>query len=273
MARPSRTALYADDRTFLWKAILRFLAILLALVGIATTAWALVNQFHTPDSLNSNSNSNNYYNNNYENYYDPYYDFASLPWTFITLGLSVIWNTANLGVLFSRNKPIHPGANVGCDLILWLGLIVTGTAAVIGATGYFYYIPEEYDNGYNSGDSYGTFTNSSGTWYQLPDGTLANQTTAHDCGGFSSCSAAQQYAQSIQRKGIIIAVGAAMSFVVLYVRYPSPNQPQLLTLSKSDSHTSPSSFPPAAIRMLGATPPGPNMPRPLRRRRRRLPNR
>ena len=216
MARPSRTALYADDRYFLWKAILRFLAILCALVGIATIAWALTHRIIPPESQNETDSNTSY--NDYSNdgdYAGEPYDFASLPWSFITLGLSILWNAANLLVLSFRNKPIHPGANVGCDLVLWLGLIVTGLAALAGMLNYFAYYPGEYDNGDNSGDSYGTFSNSSGTWYTLPDGSLVNQTIAHDCGGFSTCSAQDQFYNAIQHKGVIIAVGAAMNFVLV----------------------------------------------------------
>ena len=213
MARPSRTALYADDRFFLWKAILRFLAILCALVGVATIGWALAHRLIPEGSnIDPNDTEDYYYDGGFGD--DPY-DFVTLPWSFIGLGLSILWNAANLIVLAFRNRPIHPGANVGCDLILWLGLIVTGLAAVSGALNYFAYYPGEYDNGNNSGDSYGTFSNSSGTWYTLPDGSLANQTIAHDCGGFSTCATQQQFESSIRHKGVIIVVGAAMNFILV----------------------------------------------------------
>ena len=41
----------------------------------------------------------------------------------IPLTLSIIWCLANIIVRLSRARPMHPGANVGCDLILWLAFI------------------------------------------------------------------------------------------------------------------------------------------------------
>lgn len=42
--------MYADDATFLWKFILRFLAIILAIVAIALTAWAMISHIDGPSS-------------------------------------------------------------------------------------------------------------------------------------------------------------------------------------------------------------------------------
>ena len=224
MARPSRTALHADDPTYLWKAILRAIAILFAIVGVGTIAWALINHVARGIITPSDSTGDDYggYDDYYDGGYDSYYtNFATLPWTFITLGLSILWNIANLAVLFFRNKPIHPGANVGCDLVLWLGLCATGSTAVIGALNYFDYYPGSYDDGDNPYDSYGTFSNSSGTWYDLPNGSLVNKTVASGCGGFSTCAEERRYEIALQHKGVVIAVGAAMSFMVLYVHLPT----------------------------------------------------
>ncbi|KAL6719862.1 hypothetical protein ACLMJK_001783 [Lecanora helva] len=131
MARPSRTALHANDPTYLWKAILRTLTILFAVVGIATVAWALNNQAPYYTAVG--------YDDGDGDYYDTYYTFTSLPWLFITFSLSIIWNLTNLAVLFSRNKAIHPGANVGCDLVLWLGFIVTGIMVSARASDFLFY--------------------------------------------------------------------------------------------------------------------------------------
>lgn len=212
MARPSRTILSANDPTFLWKVILRALALVLALVGIAITAWALTHYTGAPNAYADDSDTLGSDPDTYgaSDVYFP--DLIYLPWTFITLGLSVIWNTANLAVLFSRNRPIYPGANVGCDLILWLALLFTGSWAVIGGTTYFDdYTGQEFGSDGIEGSS---FSNSTGTWYQLYNGTLVNETVA-DCGGFSTCAAEQQFSNTLQHKGVVILVAAAMSLIVL----------------------------------------------------------
>ena len=69
-------------------------------------------------------------------YYSSSSSYILLPWQFIALGLSILWNTANITTLIARNRAIHPGANVACDLLLWLALLVTGFFATIGATNY-----------------------------------------------------------------------------------------------------------------------------------------
>lgn len=205
MARPSRSAMYADDATFLWKAILRFLAILLAIVGIATTAWAMASHINSPSS-----DSDDYQ-------FDDYFpDFSSLPWQYITLGLSILWNVANISVLLARNRGIHPGANVACDLLLWLGLLFTGGLANVGATNYLYYTAND-DDSYDDDLGYGGGTYSNGTQYQYTaNGTMVPVTNVtSECGGFTTCAARDQYVSAIHHKGVVIAVGASMAFVIL----------------------------------------------------------
>ena len=54
-------------------------------------------------------------------------------WTLlIPLGLSFIWNIANIARRLSAHTPIHPGANVGLDLFIVLAFLVT-----LGFTYYF----------------------------------------------------------------------------------------------------------------------------------------
>ena len=190
MALFSRTALYADDPTFLWKAILRSFAILLALVGIGTTAWAISNP-----SLTTNSN----YSSTPDDYDYGLQDFITLPWTFITLGLSIIWNITNLAVLSIRKRAIHPGANVACDLVLWLALSTTGAFAVIGAANYIGFYPY-----YGSIDAYG---NDSAATGQDQD--------SNGCDGFTSCAAQSAYEHAWQHKGIVIIVAATMTFIAV----------------------------------------------------------
>ena len=196
--------MYADDATFLWKPILRFLAILIAIIGIVTTAWAMTSHHH-PDSTDETLDSS---------YYSNSYSYILLPWQFIALGLSILWNIANIATLIVRNRAIHPGANVACDLLLWLALLVTGFFATIGATNYLYYSAYN-DYGYNSDSPYGGGTYSNGTRYEYTsDGTIVPVTNSQ-CDGFTTCAARDQYVSAVQHKGIVILVGAAAAFIVL----------------------------------------------------------
>jgi len=99
---------YADDATFLWRAIL-VIAIHFVAVDIATSRWALNDRIFSAND----DKLGNEYNGDSDYHFE---DFSTLPWTFIILGLSVIWNIPKLAILPARNRPIHPGTNVGCDL-------------------------------------------------------------------------------------------------------------------------------------------------------------
>ncbi|KAF6220593.1 hypothetical protein HO133_003026 [Letharia lupina] len=211
--RPSRQEMYADDPKFLWKYILRSFAIILAIISIGLIGWSLAHQVVFP-------------NNIYDNYDYAYYDWPYnsdiwfLPWEFISLGLSIIWNVANILVLLIRNRPIHPGANVACDLLLWLGLIVTGTFATVGAGNYFWWYPNDYDN-YNQGGPVTESDDNSSSYFIFPNSTVSNatSTTSDLCESFTSCAAQKSYNDAVNRKGTVIAVGAALSFVVLLLHF------------------------------------------------------
>ena len=102
---------------------------------------------------------------------------------------------------------------MACDLLLWLGLLFTGAFATIGATNYIYYSADD-DDSFDDGSGFGGGTYSNGTQYEY----TANGTTVpvtNQCGGFSTCAAMDQYISAIQHKGIVIAVGASMAFIVL----------------------------------------------------------
>ena len=203
MAHTSRSAMYADDATFLWKVILRLLAIILALVAIALTARAMTTHLDGPTS-----DSGSY---DYEYDYFPS-DYAYLPWQFITLGLSIIWNIANIATLLARNRAIHPGANVACDLLLWLGLLFTGSFAMISAFNYLFNAADDESDDDGLGYGGGTYTN--GTQYDYAtNGTTVPATS--QCEGFATCAASEQYASTVRHKGVVIVVGVSIAFIVL----------------------------------------------------------
>ena len=114
----------------------------------------------------------------------------------------------------ARNRPIHPGANVACDLLLWLTLFVTGFFATLGATNDLYY--DAYDDyGYSSDSPYGGGTYSNGTRYEYTSNGTMVPVTDSQCDGFTTCAARDQYVSAVQHRGVVILVGAAAAFIVL----------------------------------------------------------
>lgn len=213
MARPSRTVIREDDPTYLWKFVLRLLSIIVAIVGIGTTAWVLTSSTAPAAStLKPDAEAPKY---GYE------VDSSTfLPWQFIALGLSAIWNIVNIVTLLARNRALHPGANVACDLLLWLGLFFTGAIAFLGSANYYTnYVRGDYS--YYDYGPYGGGTYSNGTSYQYTaTGTRIPGPADTQCGGFTTCEAQQQYFSSLRKKGVIVAVGASMAFVLLSVSLP-----------------------------------------------------
>ena len=145
------TSFRERDPPFLWKIILRGLSILLAIVSIGTLAWAIT---HGVRRSSVDDNNTDGYGEDSDNSGDGL-DWC-LPWSFISLGLSMVWNFTNLLTIWVRDgRGIHPGANVGCDLFLWLALLVTGIFATFGATNELWW----YDGGsYYSGEDNGSKT-------------------------------------------------------------------------------------------------------------------
>ena len=107
-----REELEEGDAHWKWKIAFRAVSIIVGLIGIGCAAW--ITAHFTVDSLGSYSSSYWFY------YFD---DAWTLPWTLITFALSVVWSAACIIVFFARRPtaPVHPGAQVGCDLVLWLG--------------------------------------------------------------------------------------------------------------------------------------------------------
>ena len=191
------TDIHQNDPTYLWKIILRVLAIPLALVGIGSVAWAV-------RTGNNESIGNPYF---YASY------VMQLPWILIALGFSIIWNIVNIIVLLVRRKWIHPGANVGCDLVLWLALAVTGATANLGSVDYLNYYQGGYYGGGTVDVGYGGGTYANGTQFYY----TANGSQVAYCGGVDGCSGAQQasvYTNEVTRMGVVIAVGCAFAYIV-----------------------------------------------------------
>jgi len=65
----------------------------------------------------------------------------------LQLGFSLIWNIANIAVLLARKRAIHPGANVGCDLIVWctfFPMVLFVIFAAIDTASEYYTAPVQY---------------------------------------------------------------------------------------------------------------------------------
>jgi hypothetical protein len=114
-----REKLNAGDAHWEWKIGMRIITVIIGIIGIGCAAWVTVK--YGPG----------------KNPYDYELDDAwSMPWTLITFCISVVWSLACILVFFLRrpNAPVHPGAQVGMDLVLWLAFIPTALCAILAVS-------------------------------------------------------------------------------------------------------------------------------------------
>ncbi|MCJ1392918.1 hypothetical protein MMC18_005790 [Xylographa bjoerkii] len=151
----SRAQVSTAERHWATKFTIRLITFSLALIGIAITAYTLSPAYR-----------------NVKN--------GLLVWALVPLGLSVLWNAANVIVRLCRASPIHPGANVGVDLIILLALLVLGAPSIVGAIENVRYVASDISQNL-----------STGGYSYAPNGTVIwvsnDLTTLHDCPGYSNC--------------------------------------------------------------------------------------
>ncbi|KAL8823690.1 MAG: hypothetical protein Q9191_005634, partial [Dirinaria sp. TL-2023a] len=127
--------------------------------------------------------------------------------------LSFLWNLTNLSVLLARSRWIHPGANVGCDLFLWLAFITTALFSTGGAVSEL-----------SSSSSYYSSTASyyDNTYYTYPNGTSYLITPTHPappCPGFDSCAQQTRLQNEIHRRGVVVAVASGLAWAMVLVHF------------------------------------------------------
>jgi len=119
----SRAKVAAAEKKWLPKLILRTVALVLVIAPIALTAFTT--------------------------YYGEFY----ATWLLIPLGVSFFWNIAVITVRLCRPRPMHPGAIVALDLLIWIAFVIALIFAYAGAV---YDINNDYNN-YGPNEGYGDY--------------------------------------------------------------------------------------------------------------------
>ena len=215
VAVAARAELYAHDRTYMWKLILRLICFVFDFIAIVLTGHALNNvprpslSYLLADFKDEIYTDNNPYNMDENKFL--------VGWQFIPLGLSFFWCFTNLVVplFFRRGKQVSAGANVGCDLLLWTGLVVTSFFAFMGG---FSLLDGYWSNyGYKSfGYGHGTYNN--GTNFEvLPNGTQV--TGAKPCYPFADCVARNNYVDTYNTDGFLILAGSGFTCMLTLMHF------------------------------------------------------
>ncbi|KZM18494.1 uncharacterized protein EKO05_0007688 [Ascochyta rabiei] len=170
--------LNAVDRLWKFKLALTAILIVTGIIGIGCIAWAVSTA------------------NEFRSGYDYGYDSTwSLPWGLITLSISVIWCILCVALFLIRKRPVHPGARVTMDLLLWLGFLTTALFAMVALVDLLQW--GEYGTlGYSSGwkSRYGDYVlQRNNTWVWEQDSGSSSVTYERTCNGSTSSTNSYSY--------------------------------------------------------------------------------
>jgi heme/copper-type cytochrome/quinol oxidase subunit 2 len=170
-----REKLNAGDAHWEWKIAMRIITVIIGIIGIGCAAWVTV-------KYGPGKNPSDYELD----------DAWSMPWTLITFCLSVVWSLACILVFFLRrpNAPVHPGAQVGMDLVLWLAFIPTALFAILAVSS----VASLGQNGRigdswysSSSDGYYNYVASNNSWVWNASTSDSVYTSASYSGGVRDC--------------------------------------------------------------------------------------
>lgn len=133
--------------------------------------------------------------------------------TYLQFSLSFIWCLANLCVLLVHSRWIHPGANVGCDLFLWLLFIVTSFFSTVGFLQDLLWS----DSNYNQSD---TYTYGATTYAHYPNGTSYEVTPSNQtppCPGYNSCAEKDAVSSARHKRVVVVTVATVLAWLLLLI--------------------------------------------------------
>jgi len=114
-----------------------------------------------------------------------------------------------------HSRWIHPGANVGCDLFLWLLFIVTSLFSTVGFLQDLLWS----DSYYNQSESY---TSGDTTYAYYPNGTSYEVTPSHPappCPGFNSCAERDSILGARHKRGLVVTVATVFAWLLLLIHF------------------------------------------------------
>ncbi|KAF2278340.1 uncharacterized protein EI97DRAFT_431582 [Westerdykella ornata] len=196
----------AAEELWVWKLGLRALAVLLAVIGIGCMAWV----FATRPRYDLDRPMIGY-------------DDSYGVWTLVTFTVSAVWCTTCILVLLLRrpNKPVHPGAAVGIDLVLWLSYIPTAMLALYDLLDLVRWGSYGYIETYGLGGDYKQAPN--GTWVWVQDQYDSYYGRNRECDGrysaFENCAEQDAFINQLYlakaHREAVEKVGVACQFINL----------------------------------------------------------
>ena len=120
-------------------------------------------------------------------------------------------------VLLARSRWIHPGANVGVDLFLWLAFIVTALFSTGGAVSELSASSSSSSSYYSPSASY-----YNDSYYTYPNGTSYLITPSHPappCPGFDSCAQQDRLQREIRTRGAVVAAASALAWAMVLCHF------------------------------------------------------
>ncbi|PSN64884.1 hypothetical protein BS50DRAFT_575026 [Corynespora cassiicola Philippines] len=206
-----RQKLDVGHRHWISKLSLRIITILGGIIGIGCMAYATA----------TNPLRSGYW-------YIEFGDDWTVPWTLITFAISVVWSVICVLVFLLRQRPVHPGCQVGIDLILWLAFIPTAMFALVGLMSLQDWGSNGIVNNYSSDGYYRLADN--GTWVWKENASSSYYNSERDCESgssyysynpFSTCAEEEAYVNRLwQMKPNRVRVetaGVVLQFLCLLI--------------------------------------------------------
>ncbi|KAF2836361.1 hypothetical protein M501DRAFT_987524 [Patellaria atrata CBS 101060] len=182
------------DKRWAWKFWLRVITFIFASVSLGCCAYVLANP-----------------RRGYR--WSGYWDTLSMFVVMWPLGASVLWNlTAILTYVFSTG-PIHPGAVVGLDLIIWLVLFLTGIFGTIEGV----QDAEWRARNYYGDSSYGDWRTINGTDTWVPNGYGSDNEYA--CQPFDTCADSVKAQRQLTDRATVQLVGMAYLWLIVLLHF------------------------------------------------------
>ncbi|KAF2149163.1 hypothetical protein K461DRAFT_281517 [Myriangium duriaei CBS 260.36] len=181
-----REKLEAGDEHWSWKIAFRVILIVVGLIGIGCAA-----------SIVAGARTGSNYVLDYEDA-----DDFNITWTLITFSVTIIWSAICILVLLLRRPPapVHPGAQVGIDLVLWLAYVATALWATVAVINAMSWGTDGWIGDYSSYGHY-TYDSGNGTWVWTASDYATRYGNGRNCddsmSSFSSCAEQDAYVNSL----------------------------------------------------------------------------
>ncbi|MCJ1333953.1 hypothetical protein MMC10_010660 [Thelotrema lepadinum] len=137
---------------------------------------------------------------------------------FLPLGLSLIWNLANIIRRMTARTPVHPGANVGLDLIIWGLFFIILIITYLAAAGILYLSTHSGELSSYNGSYWYSYVGTDNSGSSSSSTTTCNN---GDCYSYAKRATTVDFSSLKKYGGVAVAscVFATLSFLLHFILF------------------------------------------------------